>query len=163
MLEAPKKVAIEFEVNGRKVALEVEPRERLLDVLRDRLGLTGTKEGCGKGDCGSCTVLLNGVAVNSCLVLAVQVQGKKITTVEGLGTRENLHPLQEAFLSHGAVQCGYCTPGMLLAAKALLDRNPSPTREQIAVAISGNLCRCTGYKQIIDAVAAAVQAVTQES
>lgn len=145
-------VSVELDVNGRHVTVEVKPSERLIDVLRNHLGLTGTKEGCGKGDCGACTVLLDGIAVNSCLLLAVQADGRKITTVEGLGTPDELHPLQEAFLRHGAVQCGYCTPGMLLSAKALLDRNPMPTPEQVAIAISGNLCRCTGYRQIIDAV-----------
>lgn len=150
------KTSIELEVNGRQVSLEVEPRDRLIDLLRDRLGLTGTKEGCGKGDCGACVVLMDGIAVNSCLVLAIQAARKSVTTVEGLGSAANLHPLQRAFLQHGAVQCGYCTPGMLLSAKALLDRNHAPSREQIATAISGNLCRCTGYKQIIDAVASVV-------
>ena len=157
-----KKSVIELEVNGRHMSLEVKPTTRLIDVLRDDLGLTGTKEGCGKGDCGACTVLLDGIAVNSCLVLAVQADKKKVTTVEGLGTPEELHPLQEAFLRNGAVQCGYCTPGVLLSAKALLDRNLKPTREQIAVAISGNLCRCTGYKQIIDAVADVAQVIGAE-
>lgn len=150
-----KRLPLEFEVNGRHVVLEVEPRERLLDVLRNRLDLTGTKEGCGKGDCGACTVLLNGVAVNSCLILAVQANGMSVLTVEGLGQPGDLHPLQEAFIRYGAIQCGYCTPGMLLASKALLDRNPTPTREQILVAISGNLCRCGAYQQIAAAVEAA--------
>ncbi len=158
-----KKSVIQLEVNGRYVTLEVKQTTRLIDVLRDDLGLTGTKEGCGKGDCGACTVLLDGIAVNSCLVLAVQADKKKVTTVEGLGTPDKLHPLQEAFLQNGAVQCGYCTPGMLLSAKALLDSNPKPTREQIAVAISGNLCRCTGYKQIIDAIGDAAQMIGTES
>ncbi|MCL5264358.1 MAG: (2Fe-2S)-binding protein [Chloroflexi bacterium] len=157
-----KKSVIELEVNGRHMSLEVKPTTRLIDVLRDDLGLTGTKEGCGKGDCGACTVLLDGIAVNSCLVLAVQADKKEVTTVEGLGSPDELHPLQEAFLRNGAVQCGYCTPGVLLSAKTLLDRNPKPTREQIAVAISGNLCRCTGYKQIIDAVADVAQVIGAE-
>lgn len=152
-----KKCALSMVINGKKVELEVDPTATLVNVLRDQLGLTGTKKGCEQGDCGACTVIMNGKTVNSCLVLAVQAQGKEILTIEGLGTADHLHPLQEAFIEHGAVQCGYCTPGMLLSAKTLLDRNPHPQREDIKEALSGNLCRCTGYLQIIEAVEAAAQ------
>jgi len=141
-------------VNGQPVELDIAPDLRLIDLLRDHLGLTGTKEGCGEGECGACTVLIDGEPVNSCLVFALQAQGKDILTIEGLGSFDKLHPLQEAFLEHNAVQCGYCTPGMLLTAKALLDKNPHPTKEEIKVAISGNLCRCTGYSKIVEAIAA---------
>ena len=130
----------------------VEPRQTLLDALRYDLGLTGTKEGCGDGNCGSCTVLLNGQAVNSCLVFAIEVDGQEITTIEGLYQRGNLHPLQQAFIDEGAVQCGFCTPGMILTAKALLDSNPHPTEAQVRLAIAGNLCRCTGYDKIVRAI-----------
>lgn len=128
---------------------------RLLDVLREVLGLTGTKEGCGEGECGACTVLVDGKPVDSCLVLIGQVQGRAITTIEGLSNGKELHPLQQAFIDEGAIQCGYCTPGMILAAKALLDSNPNPGEEEIRRSISGNLCRCTGYQKIIKAVQAA--------
>ena len=124
----------------------------LLDVLREQLGLTGTKNGCDAGDCGACTVIMDGKAILSCLTPVLQAAGKEIITVEGLAQEGKLHPLQEAFIECGAVQCGFCTPGMLLSAKALLDQNPSPTQEEVKVAISGNLCRCTGYKKIIDAI-----------
>jgi len=132
--------------------IEVEPSLLLIDMLRNRLGLTGTKMGCGEGECGACTVLLDGKTVNSCLILARQVEGHEVLTVEGLGTYDKLHPLQDAFIAEGAVQCGFCTPGMLLSAKSLLDENPQPTRNQIAKHISGNLCRCTGYVKIINAI-----------
>jgi len=141
-------------VNGKQVKLDIPQDLRLIDVLRDYLGLTGTKEGCGEGECGACTVLIDGEPYNSCLLFALQVQNRNILTIEGLASYNKLHPLQESFLEHGAVQCGYCTPGMLLTAKALLDKNPKPTREEIKVAISGNLCRCTGYKKIVDAISA---------
>lgn len=150
-----KKITISFTLNNQPVTLNVNPNARLLDVLREELHLTGTKEGCGVGECGACTVLIDGETANSCLVLAPQVDGHTVLTVEGLEKNGELHPLQKAFIEHGAVQCGYCTPGMLLSAKALLDKNPHPTREEIKVAISGNLCRCTGYLQIIEAVEAA--------
>ncbi|KLU60362.1 nicotinate dehydrogenase small FeS subunit [Peptococcaceae bacterium CEB3] len=143
---------IELTVNGVARILEVEPEERLLDVLRERLHLTGTKEGCGEGECGACTVIMDGKTVNSCMVLAAQADGHAVTTIEGLGNRGSLHPVQKAFLEEGAVQCGFCTPGMVLSAKALLDRSPHPGKEQIAVAMSGNLCRCTGYDKILRAV-----------
>ncbi len=149
-----RKHSIELEVNGKKRRLRVDPDETLLQVLRERLRLTGAKNGCGTGQCGACTVLLNGQAVNACLVLAVQANNSSVTTIEALGSPETLHPLQQAFLDHGAVQCGFCTPGTILAAKALLDRNPVPSRGEIQDALAGNLCRCTGYGPIIDAVEA---------
>jgi aerobic-type carbon monoxide dehydrogenase small subunit (CoxS/CutS family) len=143
---------ITFTLNGQQTKIAVEPNLLLVDMLRDRLGLTGTKIGCGEGDCGACTVLLDGKTVNSCLILALQVDGHSVLTVEGLGNYDKLHPLQAAFIAEGAVQCGFCTPGMLLSAKALLDENPQPTRQEIAKQISGNLCRCTGYAKIINAI-----------
>jgi len=146
------KEVICFILNGQKMEIEVEPSLLLIDMLRNRLGLTGTKMGCGEGECGACTVLLDGKTVNSCLILARQVEGHEVLTVEGLGTYDKLHPLQDAFIAEGAVQCGFCTPGMLLSAKSLLDENPQPTRNQIAKHISGNLCRCTGYVKIINAI-----------
>ena len=146
---------ISLTVNNQNHALEVSPDERLLRTLRERLGLTGTKEGCGTGECGACIVILNGRTVNSCLILTADCDGANITTIEGLATdRHRLHPLQESFIRHGAVQCGFCTPGMLMAAKNFLDHHPKPTREEIKEAISCNLCRCTGYKKIIDAIEA---------
>lgn len=146
------RLKIAVTVNGTRYELEVEPILRLIDLLRDELGLMGTKEACGKGECGACTVIMDGKTVNSCLVLAWQADGKEITTIEGVGTAEQLHPIQEAFIKNGAVQCGYCTPGMVLSAKALLDENPNPTEEEIRRGISGNLCRCTGYQKIVTAV-----------
>jgi carbon-monoxide dehydrogenase small subunit len=147
---------VTLEVNGRSRTVALAPNITLLHALRD-LGYTDVKNGCEKGDCGACTVLLNGQAVNSCLVLAWQADGAKIVTNSGLGTMTNPHPLQEAFADTGAIQCGFCTPGMILAAKALLDRNPHPTEGQIREALSGNLCRCTGYGQIIEAVKVAAE------
>jgi len=149
-------IALEFTVNGKKSVLTVPARMTLLHLLRERLGLTGTKEGCGVGDCGACTVLLDGEAVNACLVMAGSLQGKKVVTIEALNDN-GPDPLQKAFLEEGAVQCGFCTPGMILSAKALLDKNPSPSREEIRRALAGNLCRCTGYQKIIAAVARAAQ------
>ena len=143
---------LEFTCNGRPVRLEAEGCRRALDVLRDLLGLTGTKEGCGRGECGACTILLDGSPVNACLLYAAKLQGRAVLTVEGLAKGEVLHPLQEAFLEEGAVQCGYCTPGLLLSSKALLDRVPHPTDPEIEQALSGNLCRCTGYAKILKAV-----------
>jgi carbon-monoxide dehydrogenase small subunit len=144
---------IKLNVNGRGVAVMVKPTETLVDVLRDKLDLTGTKKACGLGDCGACTVLMDGKAVNSCLILAMDAQGHEITTIEGLEKKDGtLHPLQEAFVENGAVQCGFCTPGMVLSAKALLDENPSPTEEEVRRALAGNLCRCTGYAKIVQAV-----------
>jgi carbon-monoxide dehydrogenase small subunit len=139
-------------VNGKPVEVKVDPTWTLLYVLREELKLTGTKKGCEKGDCGACTVLLQGKPVNSCLVLALQAEGKEIETIEGLGTADDLHPLQKSFIANGAVQCGFCTPGMLLSAAALLRNNPSPTEKEIRTAISGNLCRCTGYQKIVKAI-----------
>jgi carbon-monoxide dehydrogenase small subunit len=147
-----KTMTLHTTVNGRGCEADISPGQTLLDFLRDTLGLTGTKRGCEVGECGACTVLLDGLAVNSCLVLAAQVEGRHITTVEGLAVGETLSPLQEAFMDHDAVHCGFCTPGMLMSAKDLLDHTPSPTEQEIRGAISGNLCRCTGYVQIIDAI-----------
>ncbi len=144
-------------VNGRRHCIEVAPDRSLLDVLRDDLGFTGTKKGCDAGDCGACTVLLDGEPVNACLVLAGQSDGREVLTIEGVATDGRLHPLQEAFIAHGAVQCGFCTPGMVLSAVALLDETPHPSRAEIQEAIAGNLCRCTGYVQIIDAIEAAAR------
>jgi len=146
------KIEVQFILNGKDITVTTEANKRLLDVLREDLNLTGTKEGCAIGECGACTIILNGEAVTSCLMLIGQIQGAKIITIEGLSENGELHPLQHKFLEHGAVQCGYCTPGMLLSTYALLLKNPSPTDEEIKEAIAGNLCRCTGYKQIIDAV-----------
>lgn len=142
---------IELIINGDLHLIEVEPDEPLSAALR-RIGLQGLKRGCQDGSCGACTVLLDGMAVRSCLLFAVQAEGHEVTTIEGLGTPSEPHPLQAAFVEHGAVQCGYCIPGMILSAKALLDENPSPTREQVSEALDGNLCRCTGYVKQIDAV-----------
>jgi carbon-monoxide dehydrogenase small subunit len=139
-------------VNGDRLDLVCEPDETLLDCLRDRLGLTGAKEGCGTGDCGACSIILDGRLVCSCLVLGVEAENREIETVEGLAEGDNLHPLQRKFLEHAALQCGICTPGILMAAKALLDRNPSPTEEEIRFGLAGNLCRCTGYDKIVRAV-----------
>jgi len=141
-----------LDVNGVEHELLVQPERTLLEVLREDLGLTGTKLGCGKGDCGACTVLVDGTPANSCLVLAARLHGRRVTTIEGLARAGHLAPLEEAFLRAGAVQCGYCTPGMLVVASALVAENPSPTREEIIRAISGNLCRCTGYQQIVEAI-----------
>ena len=143
---------IQFKLNGKDVKAEVLPNRLLVDFLREDLGLTGTKKGCGVGECGACTVIVDGKAVNSCLVLATMVAGSSVVTIEGVSNGGSLHPLQQAFIDHGAVQCGFCTPGMVLSAKALLDENPEPVRQEIKVALSGNICRCTGYKKIIDAV-----------
>lgn len=139
-------------LNGSPIVVQVEEHWTLLYLLREVLGLTGTKEGCGEGDCGACSILLDGELVNSCLVLAVQADGKEVLTIEGVGTEDQLHPIQKAFIEVGAIQCGYCTPGMVLAAKALLDKVPSPSEEEIRRGLSGNLCRCTGYQKIVDAV-----------
>lgn len=143
---------IEFKVNGKEHTMHIQPTMRLVDLLREELGLTGTKEGCGAGECGSCTVLMNGKAVNSCLVLAPQINGQEILTIEALEQDGQLDKLQESFIHHGAVQCGYCTPGMLMSAKALLMENPNPTEEEIKTSIAGNLCRCTGYNKIVTAI-----------
>lgn len=152
MTAAAIKCNLSFTLNGETATVEIEADDRLIDVLRDRLLLTGTKQGCGDGECGACTVLLNGIPVNSCLLPAMKVQGKTVTTIEGLAQGDALHPLQESFLEAGAVQCGFCTPGMVLSAKALLDHKKNPTDDEIKLALSGNICRCTGYVQIIEAV-----------
>lgn len=144
-------------VNGQKKRFSIAANDILLDVLR-REGYTGVKKGCGTGDCGACTVIVNGKAVNSCMMMAAQADGAEITTVEGLARNGELHPLQQSFLEHGAAQCGFCIPGMLLSAKAFLDENPKPTREEVREAILGNLCRCTGYKKQVDAIMAVVEA-----
>jgi carbon-monoxide dehydrogenase small subunit len=149
-----KNVKVSFVINGKKEEREIPPNISLLELLRDHLGLTGAKKGCEIGECGACTVILDGRPVYACLVLAPKVDGKDIITIEGIGEEGKLHPVQKAFLTHGAVQCGFCTPGMILAAKALLDEKPNPSREEIEDAISGNLCRCTGYLQIVEAVEA---------
>ena len=149
---AGQKVQVVLTVNGQKREATVRPKTTLLDLLREELNLKGTNKGCGIGDCGACTVIMDSRAVNSCLVLAIDAAGSDIRTVEGLSSPDKLHLLQQAFIEVGAIQCGFCTPGMLMAAKALLDRNPDPTEEEIKVALSGNICRCTGYKKIIEAV-----------
>ena len=146
---------VSFILNGERKEAEVSPEMTLLELLREVLGLTGTKEGCGEGECGACTVLLDGRPVYSCLLLAAQVDGREVETIEGVGTEEEPHPLQRAFVKKGAVQCGFCTPGMIMTAKALLEENPKATRSEIREAIAGNLCRCTGYWQIIEAIEAA--------
>jgi len=146
------KQLIALKVNGESHEVAVEPRMTLLELLRDMLGLTGTKNGCSLGNCGSCTVLVNGKPVASCLVLAVEAQGKEVMTIEGLAQNGELHPMQQAFIDHGALQCGFCTPGMILSAKALLDENPDPTEDEVKEALSGNLCRCTGYTDAVNAI-----------
>jgi len=143
---------IHFTLNGKAVTRQVAAHRLLLDLLRDEIGLTGTKEGCGTGDCGACTVFLNGKPVNSCLVLSGELDGADVVTIEGLKIGPELHPVQRAFVQDGGAQCGYCTPGMLMMAKALLDENPNPSEEEIRYALSGNLCRCTGYAKIVQAV-----------
>jgi len=148
---------VRLTVNGTLQELSVQPWETLLEVIRDRLGLTGTKEGCGLGECGACTVIMDGKTVNSCLVLAVEADGKQVTTIEGLADGDQLHPLQEAFIEQGGLQCGFCTPGMIMSAKALLDENPDPSEAEITRGIAGNLCRCTGYTKIIESVASAAK------
>lgn len=150
---------ISLTVNGRIYDISVAPNETLLELLRYRLQLTGTKSGCETGDCGTCTVLMDGKAVNSCLVLAAESDGSSVTTIEGISANGELHPLQQAFIDNGVVQCGFCNPGMIMAAKALLDEDPRPTEEEIRSAIAGNLCRCTGYLGAIKAIAAAVEAL----
>jgi len=156
------KIAITLNVNGKEYPLEVKANEILLNVLRDRLGLMGTKYGCGIGECGACTVLLDGKAILSCQSLAFTADGKKITTIEGLEHNGALHPLQQAFIDEGAVQCGYCTPGMILSAKALLDTKPDPSNQEIKQAIRGNLCRCTGYTNIVRAIKTASEIIRNQ-
>jgi carbon-monoxide dehydrogenase small subunit len=154
---------LEITVNGLRHEVAVEPRRTLLELLREDLGLTGTKQGCGVGDCGTCTVLLDDVAVNACLVLALDAAGSEVTTIEGVAEGTRLHPVQEAFLEAGAVQCGFCTPGMVLVAKSLLERIPCPTEDQVRRAISGNLCRCTGYQKIVEGVLLAAERLRGEA
>jgi aerobic carbon-monoxide dehydrogenase small subunit len=150
--------SITFTINGENKTIEVPPMKRLLDVLREDLHLTGTKEGCGEGECGACSVLLNGELVNSCLIPVLQADGTEITTIEGLGHDERMHPIQQCFLENGGAQCGICTPGMILATHHLLEKHPRPTLPQIQEGLSGNLCRCTGYMRIFNAVQAAADA-----
>jgi len=146
------RVKVNTTINNRKYKLSISPNQTLLHFLREELGLTGTKCGCEIGECGACTVLLDGEAVNSCLLLVPQIDGKEILTIEGLAKEGKLHPLQESFMDHDAVHCGFCTPGVLMSAKALIDKNPVPDEKEIRTAISGNLCRCTGYVQIVEAI-----------
>ena len=148
----PKKIHVQAKINGKDVEFLCEPRQSLLEVLRDELRLTGSKEGCNNGNCGACNVLLERRLVNSCLVLGAEVQGKSVTSIEGIGGAQGLHPLQQKFLEHAALQCGICTPGFIVAAKALLEQNPKPTEAQVRHWLAGNLCRCTGYDKIVRAV-----------
>jgi carbon-monoxide dehydrogenase small subunit len=156
-----KKVHVQAQINDRETEFLCEPRQSLLEVLRDELRLTGTKEGCNNGNCGACNVLLDGRLVNSCVVLGVEIQGRSVTTIEGIAGPEGLHPLQQRFLEHAALQCGICTPGFIVAAKALLDQHPQPTEHQIRYWLAGNLCRCTGYDKIVRAIVDASQNSTQ--
>jgi carbon-monoxide dehydrogenase small subunit len=151
------KVHVQTRLNGEEIEYLCEPRQSLLEVLRDVLGLTGSKEGCNNGNCGACSVILDGVLVNSCCVLGVETAGREVTTIEGIASPDGLHPLQQKFLEHAALQCGICTPGFVVAAKALLDKNPHPTEHQVRYWLAGNLCRCTGYDKIIRAVLDAAQ------
>lgn len=162
MMREGGKVAIDLTVNGDRMSLAVAPERTLVEVLRYDLGLTGTKQGCDEGECGACTVLLDGRPVLSCLALAVEADGSRVDTVEGLAAGPELHPLQDAFVRHGATQCGFCTPGVLASAVALLARDPAPSREDIKAAIAGNLCRCTGYTKIIDAIEDAAAAMRRD-
>ena len=152
-----KKVRVQATINGEEVEFLCEPRQSLLEVLRETLGLTGAKEGCNNGNCGACNVILDGALVNSCLVLAVEINGRNVTTIEGIATPQGLHPLQEKFIAHAALQCGFCTPGFIVASKALLDQNPSPSENEVRQWLAGNLCRCTGYDRIVRAVLDAAQ------
>jgi carbon-monoxide dehydrogenase small subunit len=155
---------VRFRVNGEQTTVHVEPTKTLLDVLREDLFLTGTKRGCDSGECGACTVLLNGQAVNSCLILAPELDGKDVLTIEGLSKdRKELHPLQKAFIEKGGVQCGFCTPGLIMTAKALLDENPNPTEEEVRYGVSGNLCRCTGYSKIVEAILTAGEEIRRSN
>ena len=147
-----KKVQVQAIINGEEVDFLCEPRQSLLEVLRETLGLTGTKEGCNNGNCGACNVILDGMLVNSCLVLAVEIKGHNLTTIEGIASSQGLHPLQEKYVDHAALQCGFCTPGFIVASKALLDQNPTPSEIEVRKWLSGNLCRCTGYDRIVRAV-----------
>lgn len=150
---------IRFTINGKDCELEIRPWQTLLEVIREDLKLTGTKEGCGEGECGSCTVMMGGKTVNSCLVPAMEADNQEILTIEGLSNGDKLHPIQEAFVENSGMQCGFCTPGMIMSTKALLDENPDPTQEEIRQGISGNLCRCTGYTKIFESINAAANAM----
>ena len=152
-----KKVRVQATINGEDVEFLCEPRQSLLEVLRETLGLTGAKEGCNNGNCGACNVILEGALVNSCLVLAIEINGRNVTTIEGIATPQGLHPLQEKFIAHAALQCGFCTPGFIVASKALLDQNPNPSENEVRQWLAGNLCRCTGYDRIVRAVLDAAQ------
>lgn len=153
---------ISFILNRKEIEIDAPPDRRVVDLLREDLNLTGTKEGCGEGECAACTILVDGESRLSCLMLAPQLRGRKVTTIEGLVSGEKLHPVQEAFVEFGAVQCGFCTPGMILNAVDLLRKNPNPTRTEIREGISGNLCRCTGYQKIVDAIEAAAKKLSEE-
>lgn len=159
MPEAPRKIRVECVINGKAASLEAYPMARLLDVLREQAGLTGTKEGCGEGECGACSIEMNGVLVNSCLVPALQAEGAAIRTIEGVADAAQLSVVQQAFLAHGGAQCGICTPGMILAAMSLLSRHPQPTESEIREGLSGNLCRCTGYTKIFESVVQSCRAL----
>lgn len=150
---------IRFTLNGKSYAMSVKPWRTLLELIREDLSLTGTKEGCGQGECGSCTVVMGGKTVNSCLVPALEADNQEIITIEGLADGDNLHPIQEAFVEQAGMQCGFCTPGMIMSAKALLDKNPTPSQEEIREGIAGNFCRCTGYTKIIESISAAAEAM----
>lgn len=156
------KAVVRCEINGEERELLADGRDTLLELLRDRVGLTGTKEGCGNGNCGSCTVLVDGATVNACLMLAMEASGTRITTIEGIAHGGTLHPVQQAFIAHGGTQCGFCTPGLVLSAKALLDRVAKPTEHDVRGAIAGNLCRCTGYDKVVEAILAAASEVEDQ-
>jgi len=153
---------IDFVLNGQSVGVEAKPWRTLLEMIREDLKLTGTKEGCGHGECGSCTVIMGGKTVNSCLVPALEADGQDILTIEGLSERDKLNPIQEAFVEHSGMQCGFCTPGMIISAKDLLDRNPDPSEMEIREAMAGNFCRCTGYTKIVESIGAAARALREE-
>ena len=157
-----KSKSIKFIINGQPTEIEVKPWRTLLEMVREDLHLTGTKEGCGHGECGSCTVIMGGKTVNSCLVPALEAEGQEILTIEGLAEQGKLNPIQEAFVEHSGMQCGFCTPGMIISAKALLDRNPHPSENEIREAIAGNFCRCTGYAKIVESIDAAARGLRQE-
>jgi carbon-monoxide dehydrogenase small subunit len=154
---------IQFMINGESVGIEVKPWRTLLEMIREDLNLTGTKEGCGHGECGSCTVIMGGKTVNSCLVPALEADGQEILTIEGLCNGDTLHPIQEAFVERSGMQCGFCTPGMIISAKALLDRNPDPSEKEIRDAMAGNFCRCTGYTKIVESIDAAARLLRGEN
>lgn len=157
-----KKRIIQFVLNGQSCELQVKPWRTLLEMVREDLKLTGTKEGCGHGECGSCTVIMGGKTVNSCLVPALEADGQEVLTIEGLSEGDNLHPIQKAFVEHSGMQCGFCTPGMIISTKALLDRKPDPSEWEIREALAGNFCRCTGYTKIVESIGAAARALREE-